>query len=140
MDPLVVGVIVNAKNVQVLWSPAELGAKSAADHVPRLELRLPVSFGSGSLLGVVWINGDVGIGSNDPQPPIDPSRVQAVLADPALRQALEDAGLGSLDDILALRAGSLKPVVDGPMLTDDRPVLEYFATLPFLTRAAYGGR
>jgi len=86
----------------------------------------------------LWINGDVGIGSNEPQPPLDVARLERFLADPALRPVLEDAGLGNIEAIVGLRAVQSNTMGDGPLLTDDRPVLEYFATLPFVTRRAFG--
>src|SRR5215216_88515 len=59
MDPLVVGVVIGAEDVEVLRATPEFGAKSAADHVPRLKLRLPVSFSSGRVFGVVRIGSNV---------------------------------------------------------------------------------
>ncbi|HKG98801.1 MAG TPA: hypothetical protein VKA97_13350, partial [Pyrinomonadaceae bacterium] len=45
VNPLVVGVVVDADRIQVFRAPAELRAASAGDHIPRLKLRLTVSFG-----------------------------------------------------------------------------------------------
>jgi SAM-dependent methyltransferase len=98
------------------------------------------TFGNTFPYTTFWMNGDVGIGSNEPQPPIDVSRIERFLADPALRPALKDDQLGSVESILALKAVQARPFVKGPVLTDDRPVLEYFATLPFVTRLAFGER
>src|ERR1043165_4020432 len=59
MNPLVIRIVIDADKIQILGTPAELGAKPAGDHVPRLELRLPVTFGRWRVLGVIGISGDV---------------------------------------------------------------------------------
>src|SRR5688572_26352242 len=58
----------------------------------------------------------------------------ARLADPSDGPALTAAGLGSFDALLALFSAGpaeLRTFVgDGPVLTDDRPLVEYFRGLP----------
>ncbi len=89
----------------------------------------------------LWVGrGDVGVGSMTPQRPLDPARLARLFEDADLRRALEDATLGSVDRILALRVSDAIPSTAGePILTDDRPVLEYFLTLPLVTRWAFPG-
>ena len=81
-----------------------------------------------------WMDGSVGIGSNDPQVPFDRARLERLCSDPAVMRALADAGLDDVEKIAGLRFSGDSAVPDGPLLTDDRPVLEYFLTLPFITR------
>ncbi len=86
----------------------------------------------------LWIGGgDVGIGSMTPLPPLDRRRLEQMFQDPALRQALIDARLDDVEKILAMKHADSTPPLPGPILTDDRPVLEYFVTLPFVTRRAF---
>ena len=81
-----------------------------------------------------WMDGSVGIGSNDPQLPFDRARVERLCSEPAVMRALADAGLDDVEKIAGLRFSGDLAVPDGPLLTDDRPVLEYFLTLPLITR------
>jgi predicted membrane-bound spermidine synthase len=79
--------------------------------------------------------GGAAVGSNEPQPPPDPERFERMQRDPALNSALRDAGLVDAGAFLSL--GSVDPPVpvkDGPVISDDRPAIEYFLTLPLLTR------
>ena len=80
-----------------------------------------------------WAGGSMLVGSNEPIA-VDRSEFDARLADPGWQPVLGEvgivdwnsfAGLFTADDS-ALRAG----IGDGPVLTDDRPQLEYFRTLP----------
>jgi spermidine synthase len=87
----------------------------------------------------LWIGGgDVGIGSVEPQTAPDRERIARLFQIPELRRALEEAGLESPERILGLKRADAVPPQSGPILTDDRPVLEYFVTLPFVTRRAFG--
>jgi hypothetical protein len=76
--------------------------------------------------------GGAAVGSNEPQPPLDAARFERFRQDPTLRAALNEAGLVDFDALVALQG---KKVLKGdPLLTDDRPALEYFFTLPLLSR------
>jgi spermidine synthase len=87
----------------------------------------------------LWIGrGDVGVGSMTPQSPPDRARLERLFANPTLAHALRDANIENADQILALRASDERRTPVAPILTDDRPVLEYFLTLPFVTRRAFG--
>src|SRR6185369_6443150 len=62
MDPLVVGVIVNADQIEIVGASAELRTESARDHVPGLKLRLTISFSGRRLFRVIRIDGDMNDG------------------------------------------------------------------------------
>ena len=86
----------------------------------------------------LWIGrGDVGVGSMTPQAPLDRARLERLFEDQALARALRHAGLESPDKLLALRISDAHASPHDPILTDDRPVLEYFLTLPFVTSWAF---
>jgi spermidine synthase len=73
------------------------------------------------------------VGSNEPQAPPDLERFERLQSDPALRSALADVGLVDKSALLAL--GSVDPPIHprtGPVISDDRPAIEYFLTLPLL--------
>jgi spermidine synthase len=80
-----------------------------------------------------WISGSMLIGSNEPLR-IDRADVERKLADPAWRAVLERVGVTSWDVFATLyTAGpdAIRDAVgDGPVLTDDRPRIEYYRTLP----------
>jgi spermidine synthase len=81
-----------------------------------------------------WADG-VAVGSNEPQPPIDPARFERLQRDPVLRAALAEAGLTDVGALQALRNAEPPAAQrDGPPITDDRPAIEYFLTLPLLSR------
>ena len=81
----------------------------------------------------VWADGRLLIGMNG-QAPLDPESYARKLQDPATREALETLGLDSFDSLLALCTAGPEElrlfVGPGPLLTDDRPRLEYFLSLP----------
>jgi spermidine synthase len=78
----------------------------------------------------LWHNGSYAVAMPDGGT-IDTALVEARFADPDIAAALRDAGYASADDFL--RSFTMGPeeirqyVGDGPILTDDRPVLEYNA-------------
>ncbi len=80
-----------------------------------------------------WAGGSMLIGSNEPLV-VERSTLEAKLADPAWQQVLAAVGVVSWDTLVpmftagpdAIRA----KIGDGPMLTDDRPQIEYYRTLP----------
>ncbi len=86
----------------------------------------------------LWLAGDLLIGSPSPIR-VDPERLAERLADPAAREALRAVGFQKPEDVLVhFRADTeeLRAYVGpGPVLSDDRPLLEYFRALdvPYAT-------
>ena len=80
-----------------------------------------------------WAGGTLLVGSLEPLR-LSKAAYEARLADPTVGRALTDVGLGSFEALLALfSAGPAELrrfVGDGPVLTDDRPLVEYFRGLP----------
>ncbi len=80
-----------------------------------------------------WADGGLLIGSKGPLR-LDPEGDARRLRDPATREALEALDLGSTDALLSLCTAGPEEVRrfagPGPLLTDDRPLIEYFLTLP----------
>ncbi|HYY89696.1 MAG TPA: fused MFS/spermidine synthase, partial [Chloroflexota bacterium] len=80
----------------------------------------------------LWLAGDLLIGSPSPIR-VSGAELDRRLADPAARASLAEVGLRKREDVLAqFRADpdALHAYADtGPILTDDRPLLEYFASL-----------
>jgi spermidine synthase len=81
----------------------------------------------------LWQNGDLLIGSKQPIT-IDRARLEQRFADPQLRATLADVGLHSPGELLsrynASEAELRRVAGDGPIITDDRPAIEYFRSLP----------
>lgn len=81
----------------------------------------------------LWAEGALMVGSRRPLR-IDTAVFAARLDDGATRDALSDVGLISVDALLAAYTAGPEEmrafVGAGPILTDDRPLLEYFGTLP----------
>jgi spermidine synthase len=81
----------------------------------------------------LWDGGGLLIGGRRPLR-IDRESFERKLRDPRTRAALEAGGFGSFDALLAsytASPGRLASLVgQGPLLTDDRPVIEYFLSLP----------
>jgi spermidine synthase len=73
------------------------------------------------------------VGSNEPIT-IDPAAVQSRLVDPAWQPVLGDVGIvdwSAFAGLFTADDASLRAAIgDGPVLTDDRPRLEYYRTLP----------
>lgn len=80
-----------------------------------------------------WAGGSMLVGSNEPIT-IDPAAVQSRLADPAWQPVLGDVGIvdwSAFAGMFTADDASLRAAIgDGPVLTDDRPRLEYYRTLP----------
>lgn len=80
-----------------------------------------------------WAGGSMLVGSNEPIT-VDPAAVQARLADPAWQPVLGEVGIvdwNAFAGLFTADDATLRTAVgDGPVLTDDRPRLEYYRTLP----------
>jgi len=80
-----------------------------------------------------WAGGSILVGSNEPIP-LDRGAFEDRLAEPGWDLVLGDVGIVDWDTFTALFTADdaeLRAIVgDGPVLTDDRPQLEYFRTLP----------
>ncbi len=81
----------------------------------------------------LWADGTLMIGSRDPLT-LSRAAFEQKLVDPAVRTALSDVDLTTFDVLLAsYTAGpdEMRAFVgDTPVLTDDRPRIEYFGSLP----------
>jgi len=77
----------------------------------------------------LWLGGDLLIGSPSPLL-LSRAELEARLTDPAARQALAEVGFNHPQDVLAQFRGSSAELHayagEGPILTDDHPILEYF--------------
>jgi spermidine synthase len=77
----------------------------------------------------LWLGGDLLIGSPSPLH-VDRAELEARLADPSARAALAEVGFNHAQDVLAQYRASSEELAsyagDGPILTDDHPLLEYF--------------
>jgi spermidine synthase len=83
--------------------------------------------------GTLWWNGNYLVGTRQPLR-LDRARFEAKVRDrPSLRAMLERHGLATFDQLLARYTNGpdgLRAVVgDGPRLTDDRPLIEYWRSL-----------
>jgi predicted membrane-bound spermidine synthase len=80
----------------------------------------------------LWLTGDLLIGSPNPLQ-VRPAELERRLADPSARASLAEVGFLKPEDVLAqFRADSAALhayAASGAVLTDDRPLLEYFASL-----------
>jgi spermidine synthase len=87
----------------------------------------------------VWVNGSLLVGSVRPQP-VDRTALARRFADGQLQAALAAAGFPNVETLLAhYTAGpeELRAFLgSGPVLTDDKPMLEYFLSLGDSSRAA----
>ena len=77
----------------------------------------------------LWLGGDLLVGSPSPLV-LDPAELEARLADPDARASLAEVGFNHAEDVLAQFRGTPAQLHtyagDGPILTDDHPILEYF--------------
>ena len=80
-----------------------------------------------------WMNGSLLVGSRGPLQ-IDTAAFARKLENPHIREALSEVNLGSVDALLAAYTagpGELRAFIGpGPVLTDDRPRIEFFGSLP----------
>jgi spermidine synthase len=81
----------------------------------------------------LWANGQLMVGTKQPLG-LDSLAFERKLQDPLTREALESIGVLSFEMLLALYTAGpeeLQQLVGpGPILTDDRPRVEYFLSLP----------
>lgn len=81
----------------------------------------------------LWLNGELMVGSLEPLT-LDRAAFEAKLRDPQTAAAMADAGLDSFETLRSwYTAGprEMKAFVGpGPILTDDRPLVEYHRSLP----------
>ncbi len=81
----------------------------------------------------LWLTADLVIGSQQPIT-LDLAEVARRFEAPAARQAMRDAGIEGPEwvarSFVADRAEIDAYVGDGPILTDDRPIIEYYRSLP----------
>ena len=110
--------------IMVQWAPQE------RDRDYRTILR---SFQSVFPHATAWASGSMLIGSNEPLQ-LDRAVVERKLADANWRPVLEHAGVTSWKSLAALFTGGPEQIRESaagaPLLTDDRPRLEYYRTLP----------
>ena len=81
----------------------------------------------------VWVDGSLLVGSLQPLQ-LRRAEFEAKLRSPGTRQGLHDLGIESFDKLLSTFVAGpdeLRAYVGaGPILTDDRPLAEYFLSLP----------
>ena len=110
--------------VMVQWAPQE----NARDY--RMIVR---SFTSVFPHVTAWAGGSMLVGSNEPQV-FDRGVMEAKFADPGWRAVLERVGVvdwASFTALFTAGDGDIRARIgDGPVLTDDRPRIEYYRTLP----------
>lgn len=110
--------------IMVQWIPTDAGLQH------KLMLR---SFVSAFPHVSLWMNGGIAIGSNDPIV-LRPSAHALKLAFPQVRAALDEVGLGTFDALAAQYFANRQQIERylgrGARLEDDRPVVEYFLSLP----------
>jgi spermidine synthase len=85
----------------------------------------------------VWVNGSLLIGSIRPLT-LDPVALQRRFTEPALNESLAAAGFRDARTVMShytAGPGALRSFLnEGPILTDDKPLLEYYLSLPRDTR------
>jgi spermidine synthase len=81
----------------------------------------------------LWGDGSLMVGTKQPLS-VSRSRVERMLADPSTKQALALMHIETFDHLVRMFRASPTDIRtylgSGPMLSDDKPALEYFASLP----------
>ena len=81
----------------------------------------------------LWGDGTLMVGTKQPLT-VSRSRIEAMLHDPATREVLALMHVESFDHLARMFRASPADirafVGEGPLLTDDKPAIEYFASLP----------
>jgi spermidine synthase len=85
-------------------------------------------------LATLWGDGTLMVGVKEPLT-VPRRRVEGLLADPAARQALNLMNIQTFDHLVRMFRANPEDIRaylrgDGLVLSDDKPVLEYFASLP----------
>lgn len=110
--------------IMVQWIPAD------TEFQHKMMLR---SFLSAFPYVTLWMGGSIAIGSNEPLY-IRESDFALKLAYPQVQKALVESGLGTFELLVRqyfTNRGQIERYLgDGPMLRDDRPVTEYFLSMP----------
>jgi spermidine synthase len=110
--------------LMVQWIPAD------NDYRYRMMLR---SFMAAFPHVTLWGDGSIAVGSSEPIR-FHREAFERQLAHPAVASVMGDVGLARADDVLAAYLGSKREaeayVGAGPTLVDDRPVIEYFLSMP----------
>ena len=110
--------------IMVQWIPAD------TEFQHKMMLR---SFLSAFPHVTLWMGGSIAIGSNEPLQ-IRESDFAFKIAYPQVQKALEESGLGTFELLVRQyftnRAQIERYLGEGPMLQDDRPVTEYFLSMP----------
>ncbi len=110
--------------IMVQWIPAD------TEFQHKMMLR---SFLSAFPHVSLWMGGSIAIGSNEPLQ-LRESDFSFKVGYPQVHAALAEAGLGTFDLLVRQyfthRSQIERYLGDGPMLRDDRPVTEYFLSMP----------
>jgi hypothetical protein len=81
----------------------------------------------------IWHDGSLVIGSNDPIS-LDPQAFERKVQYPHVQELFARVGLGTFEILrtgyLGGREEALAYVGEGPLLRDDRPIIEYFLSMP----------
>lgn len=81
----------------------------------------------------LWLTADLVIGSREPIL-LDQAETAKRFASPRAKAALEQAGFGGVDDVAAQFVATREEIEafvgPGPILSDDRPFIEYYRSLP----------
>jgi hypothetical protein len=92
---------------------------------------------------LLWWDGSLIVGSNEPIR-LSRAALAAKFDDPRARVALAEEGLRTVDDVLKLYTGNREEAVayvgSGPIISDDRPLNEYFRSAPEMSEVASIGR
>ncbi len=104
------------------------GGNTATEH--KLILR---AFVSAFPEATLWGDGTLMVGSKMPMT-VSRSRIEGLLNDPAARAALAAMHVETFDHLVRMFRASPADIRaylgEGPVLTDDKPAIEYFASLP----------
>jgi spermidine synthase len=110
--------------IMVQWIPAD------TEFQHKMMLR---SFLSAFPYVTLWMGGTIAIGSNEPLQ-ISESDFAFKVAYPQVQKALEESGLATFEVLVRQyftnRTQIERYLGDGPLLRDDRPVTEYFLSMP----------